>query len=418
MNAEDQRDFRSLSLGGWRQFGDLTITFDPRLTVLTGENGSGKSTVLTLLARHFEWSRSFSSSPRRRKRGGKTTWTILSLNRPDENTVGRLEYSDGTTADLQAPVTGEQADAAQYDVTYTNRQPVQGLYLTSHRFVAGNYAPIETIPALFGNSEQIFDQFTNVVRQHWSGQWGGRTPHHILKESLIAAAVFGEDSSSVEGNTEAAEVWIGFQDLLRHVFPSSLGYRRLRIREAQVIVETKGADFILDEVSGGLSALIEIAWQIFLRSRNAHHFTVLIDEPENHLHPSLQREIMPALLRAFPSVQFIVATHSPFVVTAMPESAVYVLDYDEDRKVYARPLDYVNRAASADETLRRVLGLDSTMPAWAEAKFEQLIRPYLQGKISEDQVEELRQTLEDNGLASEFPTALLAATDDVDDPKD
>jgi len=150
------------------------------------------------------------------------------------------------------------------------------------------------------------------------GSWTGKTPQLALKEKLIAAAVFGEGSESVERNDEASEIWRGFQEVLGAILPASLGYVRLRIRVPEIIVETATGDFILDEASGGMSAIVEMAWQIFLRSRNQAHFTALIDEPENHLHPSLQREILPSFLRAFPSVQFIVATHSPFVVTATP----------------------------------------------------------------------------------------------------
>ncbi|WP_419836937.1 AAA family ATPase [Streptomyces brasiliscabiei] len=49
------------------------------------------------------------------------------------------------------------------------------------------------------------------------------------------------------------------------------------------------------------------------------------DEPENHLHPSMQRTLVPTLLAAFPNVRFIVATHSPFVVTSTREAYVYAL---------------------------------------------------------------------------------------------
>jgi hypothetical protein len=42
---------------------------------------------------------------------------------------------------------------------------------------------------------------------------------------------------------------------------------------------------------------------------------ILIDEIEQHLHPSWQRRIIGALRRQFPAVQFIVTTHAPLCVT-------------------------------------------------------------------------------------------------------
>ena len=57
-----------------------------------------------------------------------------------------------------------------------------------------------------------------------------------------------------------------------------------------------------------------------------------------------RRALIPSLLAAFPLLSFVVATHSPFIVTAVPESAVYVLDY-EDNAVVSRLLDTVSKAA-------------------------------------------------------------------------
>jgi hypothetical protein len=52
---------------------------------------------------------------------------------------------------------------------------------------------------------------------------------------------------------------------------------------------------------------------------------VLIDEPELHLHLELQYEIMPLLTELFPKIQFIVATHSPAVISSIRNATVYDL---------------------------------------------------------------------------------------------
>ncbi len=55
---------------------------------------------------------------------------------------------------------------------------------------------------------------------------------------------------------------------------------------------------------------------------------VLIDEPEAHLHVSLQKTILPFLIRFFPGLQFIVATHSPYVRDSISNVMVYDLEED------------------------------------------------------------------------------------------
>lgn len=406
--------FKSLVIHDWRQFDRVELEFDDRLTVLTGANASGKSTILGLLARHFAWNRLFIASPLRRK-GSSWLWSALGRWGGDGSPqgtwvpVGGLTYGSGVQAPLSVAA-GAQSERSQYDVQISNQQHVTGLYLTSHRAVAGNYANVTAIPTAAASSDQLFEQFTTEIRQRWLGAYTQKTPQLVLKESLIAAAVFGETSDSVEGSPEAAEVWHGFQRILGEILPSSLGYKRLRIRVPDVIVETETGDFVLDEASGGLSALIEVAWQIFLRGRKEQTFTVLLDEPENHLHPRLQRGLIPSLLRAFPGVQFIIATHSPFVVTAAPEAAVYALDYNEARRVEARRLDYATKAASADQTLQRVLGVPSTMPIWAEARFREILDEFLTREMSPERVHALRSALEANGLEKRFTEAILATT--------
>jgi predicted ATP-binding protein involved in virulence len=45
---------------------------------------------------------------------------------------------------------------------------------------------------------------------------------------------------------------------------------------------------------------------------------VLIDEIDLHLHPKWQRRVVSDLLAAFPNIQFIATTHSPFVIQSLP----------------------------------------------------------------------------------------------------
>ena len=53
---------------------------------------------------------------------------------------------------------------------------------------------------------------------------------------------------------------------------------------------------------------------------------VLIDEVETHLHIELQKKIMPFLTSFFPNIQFIVTTHSPFVINSINDAVIYDLE--------------------------------------------------------------------------------------------
>lgn len=57
---------------------------------------------------------------------------------------------------------------------------------------------------------------------------------------------------------------------------------------------------------------------------------VLIDDLDLHLHPNWQRRIVPDLKRTFPKIQFIVSTHSPFIVQSLrKEELINLQDSDE-----------------------------------------------------------------------------------------
>jgi predicted ATP-binding protein involved in virulence len=45
---------------------------------------------------------------------------------------------------------------------------------------------------------------------------------------------------------------------------------------------------------------------------------VLIDEIDLHLHPKWQRDVVNSLMGAFPLVQFVATTHSPFIIQSLP----------------------------------------------------------------------------------------------------
>ena len=55
----------------------------------------------------------------------------------------------------------------------------------------------------------------------------------------------------------------------------------------------------------------------------------MIDEVETHLHLQLQKIILPMLTTLFPNIQFIVSSHSPFVLSSLPNATAYDLEHQE-----------------------------------------------------------------------------------------
>ena len=62
---------------------------------------------------------------------------------------------------------------------------------------------------------------------------------------------------------------------------------------------------------------------------------MLIDEPESHLHPAWQRQIIPLVQRLFFNSQIFVATHSPFVISSVNHGWIHILRADAEGNVTA-----------------------------------------------------------------------------------
>ncbi len=92
--------------------------------------------------------------------------------------------------------------------------------------------------------------------------------------------------------------------------------RRGHLRDIQVYLERyDGTEIELLRASSGELALISSL--MFLSANRDEDPVVLIDEPENSLHPSWQREYVDKLLNAleYRNATIIIATHAPLVVT-------------------------------------------------------------------------------------------------------
>lgn len=92
--------------------------------------------------------------------------------------------------------------------------------------------------------------------------------------------------------------------------------------------------FDFNTLSNGYQAVLDIILDIIMRMQNQTQRSfdfnlpgiVLIDEIETHLHLELQKNIMPFLTTIFPNIQFIVTSHSPFILNSIRNVVIYDLE--------------------------------------------------------------------------------------------
>lgn len=152
-----------------------------------------------------------------------------------------------------------------------------------------------------------------------------------LKMTQALAATNGK-----EEKVEKIKKWFeSFQDLLKKIFENDSAKLLFNedTFEFQIMMDGREV-FDFNTLSSGYAAILDIVVDLILRMERqtdrSFDFSVpgivLIDEIETHLHLSLQKKILDMLTTIFPNIQFIVSTHSPFIMNSLENATIYDLE--------------------------------------------------------------------------------------------
>lgn len=203
-------------------------------------------------------------------------------------------------------------------------------------------------------------------------------------------------------------------EILKRILPD---VEDIRIAPADEEIPRPRAEFLTPYgwvrlSSLGLGYRTAIAWMVDLAVRLFRRYPdsedplaepaiVLVDEIDLHLHPKWQRNIMSFLTERFPNTQFIVTAHSPLVVQAAKDANIVLLRREGDRVVIDNNPEIVDNWR-VDQVLTSVFELPTARPPEVEPlllrREELLSKPHL----SEEDEAELDELTTKIGA---FPTA-------------
>lgn len=157
---------------------------------------------------------------------------------------------------------------------------------------------------------------------------------NFLSDLKIQEALARNEKQIADAD-EINKWFVSLEKLLQQIYQDNKLKIEFNYKDYSFRICTEGKKFKFTELSDGFAAVLDIVADLILKMQEDNSLTrvyqkegiVLIDEIETHLHLALQKIIMPILTEIFPNIQFIITTHSPFVLSSMPNAVAYDLEH-------------------------------------------------------------------------------------------
>lgn len=256
--------------------------------ILTGKNGSGKTSVIEALARYLD--------------------KIFTGER--ENAFRNCQKELDIKLNNKIESIPELADKYHYILAY---------YDAARVFQAEQPRQIEKVEL------QDYYGLTEFPRKEFV--------KYLLDLKMTEA--LARNNNKTEKADEIQTWFVKLEQLLKQIFDDKTVELEFDEETFEFHILQHGKEpFDFNTLSNGYQAVLDIILDIIMRMQNQTQRSfdfnlpgiVLIDEIETHLHLELQKNIMPFLTTIFPNIQFIVTSHSPFILNSIRNVVIYDLE--------------------------------------------------------------------------------------------
>ncbi|SHJ48689.1 AAA family ATPase [Pseudobutyrivibrio xylanivorans] len=294
--------------------------------IITGKNGTGKTSLLNAISRNLSFllENGDYTQIEHRIRAYEQQLSVAITNNNSENDISRwtnnVENEKRRLLDVKA-----------------------GVLLRLNN-------PVNSLKSHFENNEFV------VAYYRAKREFKSDIPNHIEKVNLkdrytlnespriefvkyIVDLKMKEALARTSGKNEVADTihrwFMEFDNLLKAIFEddsTALVFDEENFTFS--IVQANKQPFGFNVLSDGYAAVLDIVVDIMMRMEKHTNRSfvfdmpgiVFIDEIETHLHIELQRNVMKLLTTFFPNIQFIVTTHSPFIINSVENAVVFDLE--------------------------------------------------------------------------------------------
>lgn len=292
-----------------------------------------------------------------------------------DNGCGKTKLLEGLYASLKTLIisTGDNSleslekKALKYERDFKNSRPGDNLYDFHKKRLNITRLEIDTLKSIkikINNSEKFKERFH--TKNAFVKYFGARREYltdNERKITSVSSLISEYDHISVEKNDEMVQVFfenyvsslVNFGMLhkasgnkieserveswfkkinldLKTLFEDDSFEISFDIDNLSLMIHQKNKDpYSLNQLSSGYSSILAVYAELLMcvelnkLPMQDLEGIVLIDEIDAHLHVSLQKVIFAFFRKAFPKIQFIITTHSPFVVQSVNDAIIYDL---------------------------------------------------------------------------------------------
>ncbi len=346
----------------------LKVKFNDDMNIITGRNGSGKTSALKLL--WFILSGNIYIALREvsfKKATLETTDYECTIYRESQNTC-RIDWKTGDQRKVFEDHFDDDGDIIQNAEDQANEllmnfgssvflptfRRIEGGFTLSdrstifskakneiedslislskklsnqkHTFVA-SLSTVDIVTLLVKQYTELSEQYNNL-QQHTSQDIIKRIKTYKLDNSNqdqldVATRTLDQIRQQIESMEASREVIMTPLEAVRELVMKLFKHSGIKLGKTLSFGDAANA-VNSDALSAGEKQMLSfIAYNAFFRDS-----IIIIDEPELSLHVDWQRQLFPTLLSQQTSNQFIIATHSPFIYGKYPDKEIQV---DADR---------------------------------------------------------------------------------------
>lgn len=326
-----------------------------RCVVLAGKNGSGKTRLLKLLDDIAK--KCMTHEMRRRLE--------LEINQQYEAQqslraeIERLQKQPRNSGDVLGQVEGLQRQIAQFESEIARRE--QSIVHSEVLMMSGEGLPkiVFFVPKSTALQDPANGMENEAIQRAAAfasglGAEGAHTAAPAYARQVMRAATSERGSRKPKATTESQQAETDLIYMLGQLLGDGVQFELNQSQNLQLEGLTDRYDTLL---SDGQKVLFQLACMLHARSASLKDCIIFLDEPENHLHPSVLNDLVDRLLDVLVDGQLWIATHSvPLIahLSATDPDSLWFAEGGKFSRAGRAPSRVVNSLLGGTEGARRL----------------------------------------------------------------